>query len=136
MKKTAVFGNYLIGGGCVCIEDDFSLQKIHEIVNHWSVHPITQEPFRFTNETKMIFLDDGLVLFYHPCENCRDDEIAKVVPSIRIDGHSILGTYIIARCEKGEFVNLNKEDITRLEKCQREIEVEIQKELEKRRKNK
>lgn len=131
-EKTVVFGNYLFGG-CVCIEDDLTLQKIHGIVNNWSKHPITGELYRHNNETKMVFLDDGLVIFNHPPKSFFDDDISKIVPCLIVDGHSIFGNYLITRYENGKFVNLKREDIVRLEKCQQEIEEMRMKELEKRR---
>ena len=135
-EKKVVFGNYLVGGGCVCIEDNLSLQKIHEIVNHWTIHEGTGELFKFSNETRMIFLEDGIVLFYHLCESYFDDEIAKYVPSLSIEGNDVFGTYVITRYENGEFINLTETDILRLEKCQHEADKLRKKELEKRRKNK
>jgi hypothetical protein len=135
-EKKVVFGNYLVGGGCVCIEDNLSLRKIHEIVNHWTIHEGTGELFKFSNETRMIFLEEGLVLFYHLCESYFDDEIAKCVPSISIEGNDVFGTYVITRYENGEFINLTETDILRLEKCQYEADKLRKKELEKRRNNK
>lgn len=134
-EKKVVFGNYLVGGGCVCIEYNLSLQKIHEIVNLWIIHAGTGELFKSSNETRMIFLEDGLVLFYHLYESYFDDGIAKF-PSISIDGNDVFGTYVITRYENGEFINLTETDILRLEKCQYEADELRKKELEKRRKNK
>lgn len=132
MEKTVVFGNYLFGG-CVCIEDDLTLQKIHGIVNNWGKHPITGELYRFYNETQMMILDDGLIVFNHTPKKFSEDDISAIIPCLIVDGHSIFGNYLITRYEDGKFVNLRQEDIIRLEKCQCEIEEMRMKEIEKRR---
>ena len=114
------FGNYLTSGS-VNIEEDLTLQKVHEIVNHWVVHEITKELFKSSNETKMVFLDNNLVLFYHETKEYFDDEINKIVPSIIIENNYVHGTYLIARMENGIFKKLTEEDVKYLEGCHNQI---------------
>lgn len=115
-KVTTTFGNYLINGA-VNIEENLTLRKVHEIVNHWVVHKKTKELFKFANETKMVFLENGLVLFYHETKEYFDDEINKIIPSIIIENNYVHGTYLIARMENGQFENLTQEDVKYLENC-------------------
>ena len=128
------FGNYLTSGS-VNIEEDLTLQKVHEIVNHWVVHEITKELFKSSNETKMVFLDNNLVLFYHETKEYFDDEINKIVPSIIIENNYVHGTYLIARMENGVFKKLTEEDIKYLEGCYNQIVVLKQAYFSKKNKN-
>lgn len=128
------FGNYLTSGS-VNIEEDLTLQKVHEIVNHWVVHEITKELFKSSNETKMVFLDNNLVLFYHETKEYFDDEINKIVPSIIIENNYVHGTYLIARMENGVFKNLTEEDIKYLESCHNQIVMLKQAYFSKKNKN-
>ena len=128
------FGNYLTSGS-VNIEEDLTLQKAHEIVNHWVVHELTKELFKSNNETKMVFLDNNLVLFYHETKEYFDDEIDKIVPSIIIENNYVHGTYLIARMENGVFKQLTEEDIKYLEGCHNQIAMLKQAYFSKKNKN-
>lgn len=119
-NSVTTFGNYLTSGS-VNIEENLTLQKAHEIVNHWVVHEITKELFKPSNETKMVFLNNNLVLFYHETKEYFDDEIDKIVPSIIIENNYVHGTYLIARMENDVFKNLTEQDIKYLEGCHNQI---------------
>ena len=128
-ERTVIFGNYLCGG-CACVEEDLTLEKIHRIINHWFINQRTGELYKASNKTQMVFLENNLVLFYHTAEDCVD-EGAKQIPHLIFEDHSIFGIYIIARYENGDFVDLTKEDILRLEKSKQEIDEMRMKEIEK-----
>lgn len=128
------FGNYLTSSS-VNIEEDLTLQKAHEIVNHWVVHEITKELFKPSNETKVVFLNNNLVLFYHETKEYFDDEIDKIVPSIIIENNYVHGTYLIARMENGVFKQLTEEDIKYLEGCHNQIAMLKQAYFSKKNKN-
>lgn len=122
MKKVnTVFGNYLMGSSSVIIEEDLTLQKIHEIVNHWIINKRTNELHKTYNETTMVNLDNGLMLFYHKPEERLKEEIAETLPSLIIENIYIYGAYIIAKMDKGNFVDLTTEDIEYLEGCYNQI---------------
>lgn len=120
-KFNTVFGNYLMGSSSVVVEEDLTLQKIHEIVNHWLINKRTNELFKSSNETTMVNLDNGLMLFYHKPEERLKEEIAETLPSLIIENIYIYGAYIIAKMDNGNFVDLTKEDIEYLEGCYNQI---------------
>lgn len=120
-KFNTVFGNYLTGSSSVIVEEDLTLQKIHEIVNHWFINKRTNELFKSSNETTMVDLGNGLMLFYHKPEERLKEEIAETLPSLIIENIYIYGAYIIAKMDKGNFVDLTKEDIEYLEGCYNQI---------------
>ena len=62
-KFNTVFGNYLMGSSSVVVEEDLTLQKIYEIVNHWFINKRTNELQKTYNETTMVALNNGLMLF-------------------------------------------------------------------------
>ena len=122
MKKVnTVFGNYLMGSSSVIIEEDLTLQKIHEIVNHWIINKRTNELHKTYNETSMVALGDGLMLFYHKPEERLKEEIKETLPSLIIENVYIYGAYLIARLEGNNFVDLTKEDVQYLEGCYNQI---------------
>lgn len=120
-KFNTVFGNYLMGSSSVVVEEDLTLQKIHEIVNHWFINKRTNKLYKAYNETTMVALDNGLMLFYHKPEERLKEEIAETLPSLIIENIYIYGAYIIAKMDKGNFVDLTKEDVEYLEGCYNQI---------------
>ena len=120
-KFNTVFGNYLMGGSSVTIEEDLTLQKVHEIVNNWFINKRTNELFKAYNETSMVALDNGLMLFYHKPTKEMEEEVQDYLPSLIIENVYIYGAYVIARLDGNNFVDLTKEDIQYLEGCYSQI---------------
>lgn len=120
-KFNTVFGNYLMGSSSVIVEEDLTLQKVHEIVNHWFINKRTNELYKAYNETTMVALDNGLMLFYHKPEERLKEEIAETLPSLIIENVYIYGAYVIARLNGNNFVDLTEEDIQYLEGCYNQI---------------
>lgn len=118
-KFNTVFGNYLIGSSSVIVEEDLTLQKVHEIVNHWFINKRTNELYKAYNETTIVALDNGLMLFYHKPDERLKEEIKETLPSliIEIENVYIYGAYVIARLNGNNFVDLTEEDIQYLEGC-------------------
>ena len=118
MKKiNTVFGNYLLGSSSAIVEEDLTLQRVHEIVNHWVVNKRTNELMKPYNETTMVNLGNNLVLFYHKTE----EELKDCLPSLIIENTYIYGAYLIAKMENNNFVDLTKEDLQYLEGCYNQI---------------
>ena len=120
-KMNTVFGNYLMGSSSVIVEEDLTLQKIHEIVNHWLINKRTNELYKAYNETTMVALDNGLMLFYHKPEERLKEEIAETLPSLIIENVYIYGAYVVARLDGNNFVDLTEEDVRYLEGCYNQI---------------
>ena len=120
-KFNTVFGNYLMGSSSVVVEEDLTLQKVHEIVNNWFINKRTNELYKAYNETTMIALDGGLMLFYHKPTKEMEEEVKDYLPSLIIENVYIYGAYVIARLDGNNFVDLTKEDIQYLEGCYSQI---------------
>ena len=120
-KFNTVFGNYLMGSSSVVVEEDLTLQKVHEIVNHWFINKRTNKLYKAYNETTMVALDNGLMLFYHKPEERLKEEIAETLPSLIIENVYIYGAYVVARLDGNNFVDLTEEDIQYLEGCYNQI---------------
>ena len=120
-KFNTVFGNYLMGSSSVIVEEDLTLQKIHEIVNHWLINKRTNELYKTYNETTMAALDNGLMLFYYKPEERLKVEIVETLPSLIIENVYIYGAYVIARLDGNNFVDLTEEDVQYLEGCYNQI---------------
>jgi hypothetical protein len=106
-----ILGNYICSEPCFTIENNLTLKRIHEILNHWCINERTQELDKFSNKTSMVYLDNDLVLFYN------EKDKRGEYPTFDIEGHKVYGSFIIARYdeETNNFVTLTDEDKQYLE---------------------
>lgn len=118
---TKIYSNHL-SSGAVSMIQNLTLQKIHEIVNHWEINPKTKKLFKFYNETRMVFLENDLVLFYHPTpKEDLEGEILEYVPNLIIENNIIRGTYVIAKIKNGNIEDLTDEDVLYIDGCYKQV---------------